>query len=71
MIQAEIRETIDCFFDLLQSPSKDVAKNLFLLEFALDRLAYARHFAGDEFVEGYPDPPRHDYAYFRQSNSPN
>ena len=66
MGQAEIREAIDHFFALLQSQNKDVAKNLSSLQFVLDHLAYIHHFAGDEFVEGYPDPPRQDYAYFRQ-----
>ena len=66
MSQTEIREAIDYFFDLLQTPSKDEAENLSSLEFALDWLAYARHFAGDEFVTGYLDPPTQDYARFRQ-----
>ncbi len=66
MSHTEILETIDDFLNLLQSPSKDEAKNLSSLEFILDRLAYVRHFAGDEFAEGYPDPPTQDYARFRR-----
>lgn len=66
MSRAEIREVIDHFLRLIKTPSQDEAKSLSFLEFALDYLAYARHCAVDDFVDGYPDPPTQDYAHFRQ-----
>lgn len=66
MSEDDIREAIQTFLQLLEKPNVDNAKGISTLEFALDRLGLAYHFAGDEFRDGYPEPPTQDYARFRQ-----
>lgn len=66
MGQAEIREAIDHFLNLIKIPNPNTTEGLSFLEFSLDYLAYVRHFVVDNFVDGYPAPPTQDYAHFRQ-----